>query len=173
MGPIRRFPDGKGGERKEYVPRKTEELEKIKVAVKNAVGFQSARGDEVEVVEFPFDTSAMEKERVLMDEAERKAFWDSLIKPVVIAVGVLLALIFGLRPLIRSLRERRTPAFDIPGPLSMPQPGPTSIDTGPAPAPALDVASDDPLREGLMELARNNPIVVAQLVRAWMVKRPS
>ncbi|NJD68870.1 MAG: flagellar M-ring protein FliF [Candidatus Methylomirabilota bacterium] len=172
-GTYKTVPDGKGGERKEYVPRKTEELEKIKVAVKNAVGFQSARGDEVEVVEFPFDTSAMEKERVLMDEAERKAFWDSLIKPVVIAVGVLLALIFGLRPLIRSLRERRTPAFDIPGPLSMPQPGPTSIDTGPAPAPALDVASDDPLREGLMELARNNPIVVAQLVRAWMVKRPS
>lgn len=172
-GTYKTVPDGKGGERKEYVPRKTEELEKIKVAVKNAVGFQSARGDEVEVVEFPFDTSAMEKERVLMDEAERKAFWDSLIKPVVIAVGVLLALIFGLRPLIRSLKERRTPAFDIPGPLSMPQPGPTSLDTGPAPAPALDVASDDPLREGLMELARNNPNVVAQLVRAWMVKRPS
>ncbi|CBE68814.1 MAG: flagellar M-ring protein FliF [Candidatus Methylomirabilis oxygeniifera] len=172
-GTYKPVPDGKGGERKEYVPRKSDELEKIKVAVKNAVGFSAARGDEVEVVEFPFDTSATEKERALMEEAERKAFWYSLVKPVLMGVGVLLVLVFGLRPLIRSLKERRLPTFDTPGMLSMSQPGPTAIETGPDQAPALDVASDDPLRTGLMELARNNPNVVAQLVRAWMVKRPS
>lgn len=172
-GTYKAVPDGKGGERKEYVPRKSDELEKIKVAVKNAVGFSAARGDEIEVVEFPFDTSAMEKERALMEEAERKAFWYSLVKPILMVVGVLLVLVFGLRPLIRSLKERRLPTFDTPGMLSMSQPSPTAIETGPDRAPALDVASDDPLRAGLMELARNNPNVVAQLVRAWMVKRPS
>jgi flagellar M-ring protein FliF len=174
-GTYKTVPDGKGGERKEYIARKSEELEKIKVAVKNAVGFNAARGDEVEVAEFPFDTSAMEKERALMDEAERKAFWYSLVKPVLIAVGVILALLFGLRPLIRSLKERRPPTFDMPETFAMPQrqPNTTVLERGPAPAPALEVAPDDPLREGLMELARNNPNVVAQLVRAWMVKRPS
>ncbi|HWR21400.1 MAG TPA: flagellar basal-body MS-ring/collar protein FliF, partial [Verrucomicrobiae bacterium] len=172
-GTYKAVPDGKGGERKEYVPRKSDELEKIKVAVKNAVGFSAARGDEIEVVEFPFDTSAMEKERALMEEAERKDFWYSLVKPILMVVGVLLVLVFGLRPLIRSLKERRLPTFDAPGMLSMSQPSPTAIETGPDQAPALDVASDDPLRAGLMELARNNPNVVAQLVRAWMVKRPS
>ncbi len=172
-GTYKPVPDGKGGERKEYVPRKSDELEKIKIAVKNAVGFSAARGDEIEVVEFPFDTSAMEKERALMEEAERKAFWYSLVKPVLMGIGVLLVLVFGLRPLIRSLKERRLPTFDTPGMVSMSQSGPTAIETGPNQTPALDVASDDPLRAGLMELARNNPNVVAQLVRAWMVKRPS
>lgn len=172
-GTYKAVPDGKGGERKEYVPRKSDELEKIKVAVKNAVGFSAARGDEIEVVEFPFDTSAMEKERALMEEAERKDFWYSLVKPILMVVGVLLVLVFGLRPLIRSLKERRPPTFDTPGMLSMSQPSPAAIETGPDQAPALDVSSDDPLRAGLMELARNNPNVVAQLVRAWMVKRPS
>jgi flagellar M-ring protein FliF len=172
-GTYKAVPDGKGGERKEYVPRKSDELEKIKVAVKNAVGFSAARGDEIEVVEFPFDTSAMEKERALLEEAERKDFWYSLVKPILMGVGALLVLMFGLRPLIRSLKERRLPTFDTPGMLSMSQPGPTAIETGPDQAPALDVASDDPLRTGLMELARDNPNVVAQLVRAWMVKRPS
>lgn len=172
-GTYKAVPDGKGGERKEYVSRKSDELEKIKVAVKNAVGFSAARGDEIEVVEFPFDTSAMEKERALMEEAERQTFWYSLVKPILMVVGVLLVLVFGLRPLIRSLKERRLPSFDAPGMLSMSQPSPTAIETGPDQAPALDVASDDPLRTGLMELARNNPNVVAQLVRAWMVKRPS
>src|SRR5574337_577716 len=70
-GSYKTVADAKGGDRKEYVPRKSEEIEKIKVAVKNAVGFNASRGDEVEVVEFPFDTSAMDKERALMDEAER------------------------------------------------------------------------------------------------------
>lgn len=172
-GTYKAVPDGKGGERKEYVPRKSDELDKIKVAVKNAVGFSAARGDEIEVVEFPFDTSAMEKERALMEEAERKDFWYSLVKPILMGVGVLLVLVFGLRPLIRSLKERRPPTFDTPGMLSMSQPSPAAIETGPDQAPALDVSSDDPLRAGLMELARNNPNVVAQLVRAWMVKRPS
>ncbi len=97
-GTYKPVPDGKGGERKEYVPRKSDELEKIKIAVKNAVGFSAARGDEIEVVEFPFDTSAMEKERALMEEAERKAFWYSLVKPVLMGIGVLLVLVFGLRP---------------------------------------------------------------------------
>src|SRR5574337_352262 len=163
-GSYKTVADAKGGDRKEYVPRKSEEIEKIKVAVKNAVGFNASRGDEVEVVEFPFDTSAMEKERALMDEAERKAFWYALVKQALTVVGVLLALIFVLRPLIRLLKERRPPAFDAPGRLSIPQPSAAAIDSGP-PAPVLDVASDDPLREGLMELARNNPNVVAQLVR--------
>src|SRR5574337_417766 len=171
-GSYKTVADAKGGDRKEYVPRKSEEIEKIKVAVKNAVGFNASRGDEVEVVEFPFDTSAMDKERALMDEAERKAFWYSLVKQALTVVGVLLALIFVLRPLIRLLKERRPPAFDAPGRLSIPQPSAAAIDSGP-PAPVLDVASDDPLREGLMELARNNPNVVAQLVRAWVVRKSS
>lgn len=176
-GSYKTVSDGNGGERQEYVPRKSEEIEKIKVAVKNAVGFNASRGDEVEVVEFSFDTSALEKERVLMEEAERKAFWYSLVKQALTVVGVLVVLVFVLRPLIRLLKERRSPVFDAPDAFSIPQPNPSVdvIDSGPArpPVQALDVASDDPLREGLMELARNNPNVVAQLVRAWMVRRPS
>lgn len=172
-GSYKAVADGKGGERKDYVARKPEELEKIKVAVKNAVGFTASRGDEVEVVEFPFDTSAMEKERVLMDEAERKAFWYSLVTQALTAVGVLLALVFILRPLIRALKGRRLPALDAPPALSMPRPSVSALMGGSAQPPALDAASDDPLRQGLMELARNRPNDVAQLVRAWIVKKPS
>src|SRR5574337_138738 len=163
--------DGKGGERKDYVSRKPEELEKIKVAVKNAVGFNASRGDEVEVVEFPFDTSAMEKEQALMEEAERKAFWYSLATQALTAIGILLALLFVLRPLIRALKGRRSPAIEAPNVFSMSQPSATAIGESPQ-APALGAASDDPLRQGLMELARTRPNDVAQLVRAWVVKKP-
>ncbi len=164
--------DGKGGERKEYVPRKPEEIEKIKVVVKNAVGFNASRGDEVEVVEFPFDTSAMEKERTLMEEGERKAFWYSLATQAGMAIGVLLVLLFVLRPLIRALKGRRLPALDAPRTFSISQPSTTAFGEGPPQVRALDTVQDDPLRQGLMELATKQPTVVAQLVRAWMVKKP-
>jgi flagellar M-ring protein FliF len=164
--------DGKGGEQKEYVPRKPEEIEKIKVVVKNAVGFNASRGDEVEVVEFPFDTSAMEKERTLMEEGERKAFWYSLATQAGMAIGVLLVLLFVLRPLIRALKGRRLPALDVPRTFSISQPSTTAFGEGPPQVRELDTVQDDPLRQGLMELATKQPTVVAQLVRAWMVKKP-
>lgn len=166
--------DGKGGERKEYVPRKAEELEKIKSAVKNAIGFNASRGDEVEVAEYPFDTSAMEKERVLMEEAERQAFWYSLAKQALMAVGLLLVLLFVLRPLLRTFKGRRQPGStgDTQAAMSLMPPRPTAISGGSVQPPALDLTATDPLRDGLMELANKQPNVVAQLVRAWIVKKP-
>lgn len=163
--------DGKGGERKDYVPRKPEEIEKIKMVVKNAVGFNASRGDEVEVVEFPFDTSAMEKERVLMEEAERKDFWYSLATQAGTAIGVVLVLLFVLRPLIRALKGRRLSTPEAPKALWMRES--SALKEGSSPVPALEGAATDPQRQGLMELARTRPNDVAQLVRAWMVKKPS
>lgn len=170
-GVYKMIADGKGGERKEYVQRKPEEIEKIKIAVKNAVGFTASRGDEVEVVEFPFDTSAMEKERVIMEEAERKAFWYSIVKQAVTVIGVLLVLFFVVRPLVRSFKGRRPPALEAPPAFSIARPRPSAIGGESTQPSALDAAAADPLRDGLMELARNQPNVVAQLVRAWVVKK--
>jgi flagellar M-ring protein FliF len=168
-GGYRTVKDTKAGEQKEYVPRKPEELEKIKVAVKNAVGFSPSRGDEVEVAEFPFDTSTMDKERALMEEAERRAFWFSLAKQGLAVLGVLLLLLFVLRPLLRAIKGRLLPALEMS---KRPSRQPARSLKG-APVPALDVSIDDPLRQGLMELARNKPNEVAQLMRAWMVKKTS
>ena len=170
-GSTKAVKDGKGVERKEYVPRKPEEIEKIKMVVKNAVGFNASRGDEVEVVEFPFDTSAMEKERVLMEEAERKDFWYSLATQAGTAIGVVLVLLFVLRPLLRALKGRRLPTPEAPKALWTA--ASSALKEGPAPAMALESAATDPQRQGLMELASNRPNDVAQLVRAWMVKKPS
>ena len=164
--------DEKGVERKEYVPRKPEEIEKIKMVVKNAVGFNASRGDEVEVVEFPFDTSAMEKERVLMEEGERKDFWYSLATQAGTAIGVVLVLLFVLRPLLRALKGRRLPTPEVPT-KALWAAASSALKEGPAPAMVLESAATDPQRQGLMELAKTRPNDVAQLVRAWMVKKPS
>jgi flagellar biosynthesis/type III secretory pathway M-ring protein FliF/YscJ len=50
------------------VPRTPEELDKIKQVVMTAVGFSEPRGDSVTVTEMPFDTTALDRERALLDQ---------------------------------------------------------------------------------------------------------
>jgi flagellar M-ring protein FliF len=50
------------------VARTPEELEKIRQVVMTAVGFSEPRGDSVTVTEMPFDTSALDRERALLDQ---------------------------------------------------------------------------------------------------------
>ena len=52
---------------RESVPRSAEELEKIRRLVMGAVGYNQARGDEVTVVEMPFDTTQRDRERALLE----------------------------------------------------------------------------------------------------------
>jgi flagellar M-ring protein FliF len=160
--------DAKAGTRGEYIPRKAEELEKIKAAVKKAVGFDTARGDEVEVMEFPFDTSVMDKERTLVEEADRRAFWFSFVKPAVGALGVLLVLLFVVRPMVRALKGWQLPELSMPKALS----GQQSRALKGGQAQALDEIAEDPVKHGLRELARDKPGEIAQLVRAWIVRSP-
>ena len=49
-------------------PRAAEELEKIRKVVMGAVGFNESRGDQVTVVEMPFDTSVLDRERGMLDQ---------------------------------------------------------------------------------------------------------
>lgn len=165
-GTYRPVKDGKASEsRLVYIPRKREELEKIKEVVKKAVGFDAARGDEVEVVDFPFDTSAMDKERVLMEEAERRDFWFSMAKPALSILGIVLVVLVLLPWLARALKGRRLAEVPLQKALSKEE----RRFHIPATA-AIDEISDDPAKQGLRELARHKPNELAQLVRAWIVK---
>lgn len=169
-GTYRMITDGKTAEQKAvYLPRKPEELEKIKEAVKKAVGFDISRGDQVEVAEFPFDTSIMDKERILMEEAERRALWFSTAKSAMTILGIVLVLLVGLRLLMRALKGHRLQEFPLQEALSMRK---AERSLGVAATSAVDEIPDDPAKHGLRELARNKPNELAQLVRAWIVKSP-
>lgn len=169
-GTYRMVKDVKTSEQKAvYLPRKPEEIEKIKEAVKKAVGFDASRGDEVEVVEFPFDTSVMDKERVLMEEAERRALWFSMAKSALTILGIVLVLVVVLRLLTRALKGRRLQEFPLQKALSMRK---AERSLGAAATTAIDEIPNDPAKQGLRELARNKPNELAQLVRAWIVKSP-
>jgi flagellar M-ring protein FliF len=184
-----------GADKKEVrqpVPRPAEEIEKIRRIVMGAAGYSEARGDEVTVVEMPFDTSGRDREQALLEEepaSRPKAVPSS---PVIIAAAAGAALLLLAVPALWILRRRkRQRALDeITRSLQADEARgivPASAAGGAAAAPHLDLddlaAPDvpeefvrlgrerDSLRQKALGLADREPEVAAQLIRAWMVKR--
>jgi len=176
--PYKVTPGPSGDKQKVPVPRSKPEMEKLRAMVMRAVGFNPSRGDEVEVAELAFDTSAVDRERVQAERAERNVFWWSLAKPIVYGLLLVLTLFFGLRPLLAHLRRRPAPAGVA---LDIQEPALSDADVA-AHLTAKGMAALNPgqllkarEREGLQgkisELADKDPERMAQLLRTWMLKR--
>ncbi len=101
---------GKKGKKAEeqmvYVPRNAEEMEKLERIVKRAVNFDSARGDEVEVVNIPFEPA----KPLALDENPEKKGWTAYVekyapstKNAFLGIFFILLFLFVVRPLIRWL----------------------------------------------------------------------
>jgi len=89
-----------------YVPRTSEELTKIENLVKSAVNFVDERGDKVEVVNIPFETTQVIKddgvtaiERWLSHIKNYKPY----LKYTFLSLFLILSFIFVVKPLIKWL----------------------------------------------------------------------
>ena len=100
--------DGKGNAKEQwvYVPRTEEEMGKLERIVKRAANFDSARGDEVEVVNIPFELS----ETIGSEEDQDKKGWLASVekyapssKAVFLGLFFILTFLFVVRPLVRWL----------------------------------------------------------------------
>jgi flagellar M-ring protein FliF len=176
-GLTRTVSNGAGGEAKEYVPRGQEDLEKLRRVVTSAVGFNQARGDEVQLVEIPFDASAAERERVLEEqtvrqtEAARRNTWIGVLAGVL----VLLLLLAFLRARRRKALEQvlHEVSYGIPGIEGMsPEKAKHAVDEArELEMFELEGKRKDELRQKALQMAYQKPTEVVQLLRAWMLKR--
>ncbi len=137
-----------------------EQIENITRLVKDAVGFDAARGDSVNVVNDSFRGEAQPQDIT----TEEMPLWQNpLVRDIAKLVAGLIVLILlvlsVLRPLVRGL-------LAVPrGPTPTPLPAPEVAIAGAAPAPALDY-------EGQIAQARSlvsqDPARVAQVVKSWV-----
>lgn len=142
----------------QYVPRSEEEMQKLVAIVKKAVGFSEERGDQIEVVNTPFDTTSVETEEGSLATAVQSFWmtWGALIKPVVFLLLGLAVLFFVIRPMVTRLT---TPP---PEPIALPAEG--------LPATVADYEaqiSESP-EEQAIKLAAQNPATVAYVIRNWI-----
>ena len=147
---------GKAGARK-YTPRSEDELAKIRGIVKNAMGVDAKRGDELEVANVAFDTSNLDAVQKDMKKSETLRVAGQVGSKVGI-VMVALVLLFFLRSSLRGVGS----AFQGQAALG---PGGDEIRS--------ELESPEQLARRRMEervarLARERPQEVALLVRAWM-----
>jgi flagellar M-ring protein FliF len=166
-----------GAETKEYVPRSAEELEKLRRVVTSAVGFNVARGDEVQLVEMPFDVSTAERERVVEVESAKQNELARRNTIIGVAAGVIVLLL--LLAFIKMRRRKALEAVLTEVSYNIPGVGTMSAE---AAREAVDEARQlemlelegkrkEELRQKALQMAYQKPGEVVQLLRAWMLKR--
>ncbi|MEW6489024.1 MAG: flagellar basal-body MS-ring/collar protein FliF [Thermodesulfobacteriota bacterium] len=157
---------------KEFVPRGAEELSRLRSLVEKAVGFDAARGDEVEVTSIPFRPAEV------LDEP--RGLWgpellSSLIRYGAVAFVALLLVAGVARPLLRWLGSAsRGP--EVTGPVTVAELERQLAAEGAGQPFALDETTPsetmkrEALKKRLSEMVQTEPEVAAQLIRSWMTE---
>lgn len=91
-----------------YISRTPEEMQKFESIVKRAVNFNETRGDEVEIINIPFESTKL----ALKQEPAREGKWTTLFKEyrvhlkyAFLCLFLILSFLFFVRPLVRWLTE--------------------------------------------------------------------
>ena len=149
--------DANGNTSQTYVPRSQEEMKRLVDVVKTAMGYDSARGDQVEVTNLPF----AEQPQKLPDEKNAPSTWLRLgarFAPLMLkAVVALLVFFFVVRPLIRLLGQvsSRQHTSQRLGELALESPSPEALS-------ALEP------RQRVRYLAKSDPEKTTDLIRDWL-----
>ena len=92
----------------QYAPRSEDEMKQLENLVKRAVNYDAKRGDEVEVVNIPFETNRM----LLTEQMAEAPAWRSYIdsykpyfKHIFIGLFLLLTFLFFVKPIVRWVTE--------------------------------------------------------------------
>jgi flagellar M-ring protein FliF len=164
------LPDGKV----KKVPLSAQELARVTQLVKDAVGFDSSRGDSVSVVNASLDTpsaaAGSDGGGFQSPPLWQSPFVWSLLRIVAGLVIVLVLVLAVLRPLVRTLIApmRVGPAG---GPQSLPGASPGAPATAALPAAQKEVVSTLSHEQQLTQartLVGQDPKRVAQVVRGWV-----
>ncbi|HEY8519061.1 MAG TPA: flagellar basal-body MS-ring/collar protein FliF [Gammaproteobacteria bacterium] len=147
-------------------PRSAEQMAHFTSLVREAVGFNEARGDSVNVVNASFREMEQPEEAADPYEWWQTPFVRDLIRQGLAGLGVLIVLLCVLRPALKALA--RPPVELAPPPALVPPDGAQQ----PGELPGAASAPAPRTLEGSLEQARRltqeDPRRVAQVVRQWM-----
>ena len=96
--------DAKGEEVQEYAERTPEEITKLTSLIKNAIGFNPARGDEITVTSFPFDTTQDQALAAEFADAAKYEFWRDVMQKGLMGI-IVLAMLVTIRALLKRSRR--------------------------------------------------------------------
>jgi len=98
----------------QYIPRTDEEMQKLTDIVKNAVGYDQQRNDQVSVINVPFDNTYLEEE---LKETIPTNWWENQenIKLLLLVAAILIAIFLMYRLLhSKQIKEKIRIAYSLP-----------------------------------------------------------
>ncbi|MBK9323180.1 MAG: flagellar M-ring protein FliF [Bdellovibrionaceae bacterium] len=88
-----------------YLPRSAEELQKYESLVKNAIGFNAARGDNVKIENIQFQAEDFTESDKLLTNLERKKFIHALFKWALLGFTLVLFFFIVVRPFMQWITD--------------------------------------------------------------------
>jgi len=136
-----------------YSPRTQEELTKIEGLVKNAMGFDDKRGDQIKIENMPFQLpEVMTAESAAWYEKKTSnSFLVSIISNAILVLIGILVLLFVLRPLMKSYTQVRG--------------GSQALGAG---NPQALLEAGNGFRADVGQLIKSDPAAAAQAIRQWL-----
>ncbi len=98
----------------QYIPRNDDEMQKLTDIVKNAVGYDHLRNDQVSVINVPFDNTYLEEE---LKESLPKSWWENQenLKILLLVAAILIAILLMYRLLnSKQIKEKIRIAYALP-----------------------------------------------------------
>jgi flagellar M-ring protein FliF len=145
---------------RKYIARGEDEMKKLEELVKKAVGYSEERGDQVQVFNVSFDTSADEAAGSGDDAPLSNPMMGQYVRYGMFGLLATLVLFFVVRPLIRHLSTAPPAGAGFP-------PG-----TLPATVGELEAAFGPATPQtAVLEMARANPQATALVVKKWLKEK--
>ena len=171
--------DGSAGT--EFVPRTEEEMKTYTELIKNAVGFNKDRGDQIEVANIPFVTEGLGGDM----KADKTQFYLQIMNYVLAGLGALAFLFFVVRPLVRWLTSEPSLEAQLGlgpgmlrgakvGELEATLGGKPALGPGSAAGEAVSISLEDKMkklneqRNNILETATRDREAVTLMVRRWL-----
>ncbi len=153
-----------------YQPRTQDELDRLSAIVKNAVGFDSQRNDQIEIVNIPFDRRDLQTDRDMLDSMYLRDFYLDLGKKIGLVVLAILALLYFKKKsknLFANL-SRLMPAR----PAAPPQPEPiTAEEAEEELVPPIQPEKRKPrLVDQMQKTAKDRPDEIAKVIKTMMIE---
>lgn len=150
-----------------YLPRTPEEMKNLEKLVRNAIGYNEERGDQVELASLPFALSSVpEPEPDSMEKYRSIMEW--LAMPLVYLLVAVMVLLFVIKPFFKILAAKQTEPRHTG---SIPRAGEHAAASAGAGAEEEDFSlaprglTD---QERIYRLAKSDPDRAADLVRRWL-----
>ena len=149
--------DGK----REYVPRSPEELSNIESIVKQAVGYDLARGDRITVVNMQFDDSDKMYAQEEQQKIEKSSNITKIVGFIILAIILIIAIL-----MVKSITKSMVDAMNPPLPeVEIPN---IVEDEEPVVEIPKDIARSNELLERVEIMTENDPNNVARIIKDWL-----